>query len=511
MSNFKLAEIFSDNMVLQREKPIKIWGTGKNGLEINVQIKEITGKATVKNKKWEITFNPMKATENCQMEAFSSDKKEEKIIIKNVAIGEVWIAGGQSNMEFPMKLEYEFNKISKLVNNKNIRFFDVPKVTYPEQTNDFKDAFKDFGVWYCLTPKNIGYFSAIGYYFSEKLFEKLSVPIGIIGCTWGGTSASVWQDENYLKKDIDLNSYIEEYEKSIEEIDLEKYETIFKKQRDVYYSKEFQKHLEDVLKTTFTLKQLEEASKKFGMENISTPKGHKSNKVPGILYKNMVKKIAGYSSKGVIWYQGENDEHKAEMYFKLFSSLIKCWRDTWREKLPFLFVQLASFESWAMSNGNNFPRIREEQERVTKKIENTYMVSIMDCGQKDDIHPKQKRAVGERLALLARGKIYNEDILCESPEIISGNIIDKELVLNFKNVNRFYSKDNKINGFELKIDDKEINKFEIILNANKIILKSEDINSQSKIEVKFAWVGYLNVNIYSEIELPLKPFKIKIN
>lgn len=502
---FKISKIFSNNMILQRYKYIKIWGTGVNETKICVDILDNHSQTIVKNNYWEVILKPMKEIKSCKMKIYEYDNPESTLIINNVGIGEVWVAGGQSNMEFLLK--YEKNYMNEIADfsEKDIRFFDIPKITYENQLEDFKEQFNEVNFWREMTKEDIKFFSAVAYYFAKDLESFLNVPIGIIGCTYGGISASAWVDKKCLENDVDLNIYIDEYNNSIKNLDMNEYESKYRVEREIYYSKEFQEHVEKILSGTLSSEDQINFFEKFDRSKLFVPIGPKSTGNPGVLYENMLKTIKGYGIRGFLWYQGENDENKANIYSKLFSNLILSWRELWKEDLPFLFVQLTSFNSWLFLNGENFPEIRRQQEKVSKELKDVYMVCSLDCGQKDDIHPKDKSKIGYRLSNLAKNKIYNSDIISESPELIKVFKNNNLLVLEFSNVDYFILNDKIINNFDIEIDG-EIIECEIELIKNFIQIKIEDIYLNKKIKISYANIGYTDVNIFANTSLPIKPF-----
>ncbi|MBT2293139.1 hypothetical protein J7E73_29305 [Paenibacillus albidus] len=496
---FSLAKIFSDNMVLQRDKEIRIWGTGSDNLSIIVTLGDHQAVVNPLNGQWEVFLPPMPATTSCELRVTSSDL-DEQIIIQNVAIGEVWIAGGQSNMEFRLKYDEEAEDVLVTADNPSIRFFDVPKVSYEGQECD--EDYSEFGFWRVCNPTNASYFSAVGFYFAMQIYKSLNVPIGIVGCNWGGTTASTWVSEADLESDEDLRIYLREYAEATRDLDVEQYDERFKQAELGLQSPEGKAFMEMLLTKTVS------------MEEISAyllPKyaliGPKSENRPAGLYNTMVKQIAGFAARGVIWYQGESDGAKAGIYDKLFSAVIRRWRDVWNDELPFLFVQLAPFGTWMIAHGGHYPIVRAQQEKVSKMVPKAYMASIMDAGMEFDIHPKNKRPVGERLALLARGKVYGENIVCEAPEVEHVTKTGTSLKIKFCHAGEgLVVKGDRINGLQLLINEEEINEFDTDVQDDLLLIRSDKINQTDKIEVRFAWMDYVKVNLYSSAGLPAKPF-----
>lgn len=500
----KLARIFQSSMVLQREKKVKIWG--KSSVSQSISLKLNGNVEVVKDIKsgYFTLFLPAKEA-SVGNRIVVTGSSGDKVILEDVNFGEVWIAGGQSNMEFLLRYDAEGEEMVKKANDEHIRFYYVAEYAFHgERKEGFKDDSK-WDTWLSFNPQNAEYFSAVGLYFAHVLRKKYKIPIGIVGCNWGGTTAAAWTDQEILRNDPDLRVYTDEYEQALENLDLEKYQENNRKMREKRAKnnreEKLLKGINPFIEKILTL-LLKLAPK--------IPIGPHNENRPGGLYEVMVKKIAGYTCRGVIWYQGESDADRSHLYSKLFSSMISCWRRDWREELPFLFVQLAPFKKWLHATGDNFPILREEQEKVSKTVSVTWMASIMDAGMKRDIHPKSKRPVGERLALLAMGKVYNEDILCEAPELENVEKNDGELRLKFCNTGQgMYIKGNKLNAIQLYSQSKEIKKYSIKLDKNRLIVESETIEKEKVVEVRFAKKPYCEVNLYNSADLPAKPFSWK--
>ncbi|MCL6601263.1 MAG: sialate O-acetylesterase [Paenibacillus sp.] len=238
--------------------------------------------------------------------------------------------------------------------------------------------------------------------------------------------------------------------------------------------------------------------------------GPKHYNRPNGLYHTMVKEIAGYTVQGVIWYQGEADAPKASLYDKLFTALIECWRETWKDELPFLFVQLAPFRD-IECKGEGFLYIRKQQEKVSKYVQKAYMASIMDVGMEYDVHPKLKRPVGERLALLALGKVYGHNILCEAPEVDQVMKEGNSIRITFHHAGeQLVVNGDKLNGLQVSTAERPVPYTTEVKANNLVIILDEEITSLETINIRFACSDYEEVNLYNSADLPAKPFKITI-
>lgn len=500
-----LAPIFSDHMVLQRRKPIRVWGHCGLDDKVSIRIGQKEAVAIIQQGYWTATLPPMEAMANAELNVVSSSG--EQIKVRNVAIGEVWIAGGQSNMEFRFKYDSEAEKVLTAANHSDIRYFETPKISFAGE--EFDEEINPFGKWRTYSPENAADFSAVALYFALRLIEELQVPVGIIACTWSGTSAAAWLSEKYLSVETGLHIYLQEYQEAIKDLDIDEYEEQVSSCRQLYLLPSIVAALDKMNAGTATedtyrtLAPLLDSPfiKRLGPKHYNRPNG---------LYHTMVKEIAGYAAQGVIWYQGEADAPKAFLYDKLFTALIECWRETWEDELPFLFVQLAPFRDFEC-NGEGFPYIREQQERVSKYVRKAYMASIMDVGMEYDVHPKLKRPVGERLALLALGKVYGQNILCEAPEvdqlIMDGNCIQ----ITFRHAgDRLVIKGDELNGLKVTAAQRPVPYTTQVKDNNLNIILKEQITSGETINIRFACSAYEEVNLYNSANLPAKPFSLII-
>ena len=503
----KLARIFQDGMVLQRNKPVSIWGESNSNQMITVTLNDSPIlKCEIKIGKFNIQLPPQQTIFNGTLRF---EGTHHSLSLNDIDFGEVWIAGGQSNMEFQLIYEkHGKDNISEL-EDEHMRFFDVGKYTFDGEEEEGIVESENWDQWMSLNKESAPFYSAVGYYFAKELREKYNVPIGIVGCNRGGTTALTWLHESYLSDNELLKAYWEEYVKVTKEIQLDVYIKQSSELRQWMNSDEMKSFMKKINQGHVTplilLKAIRYKKKLKG--NINQMGPHYVNRPSG-LYHTMVEKISGYSCAGVIWYQGEEDRDKANIYNILLTELINCWREAWKSDLPFLLVQLAPFDKRLGLTGEQFPEIRKQQEWVNHNVENTYMVSIMDVGDKKDIHPKNKKPVGERLALLAMGKVYKENILCESPELVNHKLEKGSISLSFKNTGQGLTlKNGEIQALETFIDNKVLKGCSYRVEGNMLQIRSKKIKENSNCIVRFAQKGYCKVNLYSSIGLPVKPFE----
>ncbi len=351
-------------------------------------------------------------------------------MLEDVAVGEVWIAAGQSNMEFWMRYEMHRKEEKALPVNPGIRFFDVPKLAYQGQEEQFD--YSQVGLWRKAGPEDLDWFSAVGYFFAKDLSAALEIPVGILGCTWGGTASCSWMSPESVRR-----TGLPWWESRMAPFagrDLEEYrrQARFNPANDS--GRPFSNPLNEfILPRTPSAAEIEAFQAAHPADpvwaGVPAPQS-----IPGSLYQHMVKSIAPCSVRGVLWYQGESDEElgQQELYRDMLTALIADWRRLWNSSsLPFLIVQLPGFESWFGYAEQGFPVLRRCQQLVADAGENLYLCSISDAGERWDLHPKDKRTVGHRLALLALGHIYGWNLLCDAPRLESVSRRGREVDLVF--------------------------------------------------------------------------------
>ncbi len=511
------AAIFQNGMILQREKPLTVWGTAKPGEQVTVEIQGRSADTAVdENGAWSVTLAPLSGSES---ETMTIDTAEESIRLEDVAVGEVWLAGGQSNMEFQMRYEKHKQEALEHCENPRIRFFDVPEVCYDGQLEEFD--YSQMRTWRKATKADLDYFSAVGYYFQRELECVLDVPVGIVGCNWGGTTASVWMNPQTVER---VGApWMRLYEQKCAGRNM-----------DAYWAEQhhnpmnnrgnlFDPFTEMVLPRTPSQEELMKM-----MSNL--PENYEElmagmmqpQSIPGCLYEHMLKTVAPYAIRGFLWYQGESDDDVPGMnvlYKDMLTGLIGDWRALWQENLPFLFVQLPGFEWWLWNNRKNeYPVIRECQQKVADTVEGAHLCSIADVGEEKDIHPKDKKTVGERLALLARHYVYGEDILCDAPVAKEAVRDGKRITVTFVNAGKgLHIKGDSLSALKVLAQDvktafdksEEELAFTAETEGNHLVITLNE-DTDKPVKVAFARTSWYLVNLYNEADIPAIPFEFVV-
>ncbi len=506
-----LPMLFGDHMVLQRQKPIEIWGKAAPGIAVFALLyreervlAEGVGQADADGN-WNLFLPAMEAARNLRLEITAGAEKQ---ILEDVVIGEVWIAGGQSNMEYFLQFDAERDSAFARPEIPDIRFWDHPEISYEGQLDDYD--YSEFGIWRLCRKEDLPWYSAVGYWFAEKLQGALDIPVGIVGCNWGGTRAACWIDRNRLTG-TPGEVWLQDYEKGIEGLDPEAYKKAYLSVRT---------NIEDHPLQGDTTILYPGFSREFQLKAMSiwakfpSPYGNVIGPVhpwrPCGVYETMLLHVAPYTCRGVLWYQGESDDTHAEIYDEMLSLLIANWRDLWHDEIPFLMVQLAPFRAWLDDQGDAYPVLRERQVWAAERIPRVWLASSGDAGMEWDIHPKHKRPIGQRLALLALGHIYGQNILCDAPEFAGAQWADGTLTISFRHGEGLYlqtpegkrATEGAVNALE--VDGAPISGQ---IAGDKLQIKL----AEKPRHIAFAWTGYYQVNLYNAAGIPAKPFQTDLS
>ena len=456
---FRLAGVFGDHMVLQQNSEAPFWGTAKPDAEVVVtpswSRQAVPTRADAAGK-WETKLAIPAAGGPFEIEV-QSDGKSKKL--KNVMAGEVWICSGQSNMQWKLRgfgVDHFKADVEK-ANHPKIRFCQVPHVLALEPQDDIRTR------WSVCTPKSALEFSAVAYFFGDRLREELNVPIGLISTNWGGSSGEAWVNSEVLD---------------------DKFPAFRKKLAS--YPAAIEKH-GSVLKRG------------------KLPKGlnHRS---PAVLYNQMVRPLIPFSFRGVIWYQGESNVKEPAQYAKLFPALIENWRSEWGQgDFPFYYVQIAPFHY--KTNPLPVALLREAQFQALD-VPNTGMVVTMDIGDPTNIHPKPKKPVGERLALLALAKDYGRKKLVYSgPQYVSHKVERNKIRLNFEHVGGgLGSRDGKpLSHFTIAGKDKVFYPATAKVDGDSIVVRSKKV--KQPVAVRYGWGNADEPNLMNKEGLPCSSFR----
>ena len=495
----KAAAIFTDNMVLQRDKNIEIFGYTDEE-EISASINEINVSAEVKGNRWNAVFPPMQAGGPYTLTIKGS---LQTIVYNNVMIGEVWLAGGQSNMEFELQNELHGKETLENINedNTNVRYYYTPKQNFIDE--DFYLT-EEKTCWQTAGRDNSKNWSAVGFYFADMLSKKLGVTVGIIGCNWGGSSASAWMSRKFLNGIDEIASYIEDYEMAVagktREQMIEEYD------RFCDYDKEWNIRSQKCYAENPDI-SWDDVQKICGKNLWPGPMGIKNPfRICG-MHETMISRIAPYTLRGFLYYQGEEDDRRPDSYYALLRRLIECWRWEWHDdELPFMLVQLPMFMYKGDTDRKNWCKIREAQMRIFKTVKNTGIAVISDCGEYGDIHPINKKPVGERLFLQALYHVYGfKDADAFGPIYRTHSYRGDGINIILDNAENGIMVIGSPDGFEIAGADKKFYRAKAEINGNSIFIRSDNVKKPKY--ARYAWTNYMEVKIFGRNGIPLAPFR----
>lgn len=533
----RVPAIFGENMVLQQGTPVPMWGWADAGEQVQVVFlgKSFTTKANERGE-WHLKLGKYLVGGPYQMQIKGS---KNELSFKNILIGDVWVASGQSNMEFGIKNERNGTEAVANAHDSLIHLFTVPIAVAMEPMPDIDPAkmSKLEGKWIVCTPENLVYehspwsgFSAIGYYFALQMRQTTHGPIGIIGVYKGGTPAQTWISLNGLRDDPQLSRY---HGKHLDYVDSLAINTTAYPQKMALYKTAREQWDNDYGKDyNAAFKQWQadaEHSKAIGTPIPMRPKPLKPAPPlpippdggfngPGNLYNAMLNPVIHYGIKGVIWYQGENNGDQltdAVFYKVLFPAMIKNWRHEWHQgNFPFIFVQLANFRDPAKTpSEGNWPWVREGQLNALE-ISNTGMAVITDLGEGDNIHPTNKKDVAARLSLIARSLVYHEKIISSGPRYKCMKIEGNKIILTFDEMCPLMTGNglapsganvSELKGFGIAGADHQFYWAKAKLVDNTIIIYSDEVTNP--LAVRYNWADNPAGNLYNQAGLPASPFR----
>lgn len=479
-AEIQLPRIFSDNMLLQREKPVKIWGTADANAKIDVEFAGSKKSATADARGgWSLKLSPLEASATPREMKFYENGKLSKTVA-NVLVGEVWVLGGQSNME----MTYSWRKINPAPNPK-IRYFKNPIALAEKPASDTLPTAR----WVAADKDNLHAFSMVGYGFAQYLAEKLDIPVGLIYTARGGAKMETYIPFAAMDSSQYLKARRENYAKSLDAWRNGGYQKAKKKYDD-----------------------LMAAIAKAKAENKTPPKYFSYQKVkpdpvapnfplttPAVHFNGMVAPVAGYAARGVLWYQGESNS-RDENFAEQFAVLVDAWRNAWRdESLVWIATEIASFDA----KDADWAKTRQRQRQASHALPNSHIVAAIDTGEKRDIHPADKAAISERMALAALGAVYGDKTVAyKSPEFKSAKYSAGTAEVLFETFGGKLAGRGDSRGFELKIGGKWIPAKAAVSGDNAVRVSVESAEIPQGVRYAFkSWIKP-DVWLYNQSGLP---------
>ncbi len=479
--------VFSDHMVLQRDKPVAVWGWADEGENVTVAVagKTASAKAGVDGR-WTLTVGPLAAGGPHKMIV----EGENRIAIDDVLVGEVWLCSGQSNMAMTVSRAADFEEEQKAANWPKLRMLTVARQAV-EQPVD-----KCEGDWKICSPDTVGGFSATGYFFGRTLHEDLDVPVGLIASSWGGTAVEAWTSAEAQQSKPELKSLLQSWDDQIAA-----YDPAAAKQR-------YEKQLAAWTKKAADAK----AAGKKAPRKPSAPTNPRVNQNrPANLFNGMIQPLIPYGLRGAIWYQGERNSHgePSALYGLQMQTLIGDWRARFGQgDFPFAFVQLPNYlkPQEQPSEHTGWVMVREGFLK-TLALPNTGMAIAVDVGEEKDIHPKNKQAVGKRLGLWGLATVYGKDLVYSGPICKSSKAAGGKMVLQFDHAGDGLktSDGEAVKGFAVAGADRKFVWANARIEGYRVIVSSAEV--KQPVAVRYAWANNPAVNLVNSAGLPASPFR----
>ena len=487
----RLAGLFHDHMVLQRDTAVPIWGWAAAGDDIRITFanQSKTAHADVTGR-WQVTLDPMPASEKANdllVTTSNPESKVQNLKCADVLVGEVWLCSGQSNMEMPVEKARAAESESASAKFPQLRVFKVERQTALTPQSDC------VGIWTVCSPETAGRFSATAYFFGRELHQDLKVPVGLIVSAWSGSAIEAWTSLDVQKQRPELKPLLASWERQ----DADYTESVA-----VAAMAEYNKHFQQ-WKTA--LKQARAANKttpKAPRRPIN-PREHWHH--PAVLFNGMIAPLIPYALRGAVWYQGESNadsEESSARYALQLPLMVNDWRARWgRGDFPFSWVQLpmisAKTPHWA--------RMREAMLAATA-LPNTGMAITIDLGEPHLLHPKGKQAFGHRLALWARAQVYGENISWSGPLPAGHEVRGSEIVLSFTHSDGgLKAKDGTLKSFLIAGEDKVWKPAVARIEDNQVIVSSPGV--KSPVAVRYAWANEPEISLYNNAGLPAPSFR----
>jgi len=488
-ADVRLPSVFGGNMVLQRDVGVPVWGWADPGEKVTVAIadQEVSTRAG-DDGRWQLEFEPMHAGGPHEFVV----RGNNEIVCDNVMIGEVWLCSGQSNMEMMVRHSKDAENEVAAADHPRLRLFQMTNTVSPEPLDDCE------GSWEVCRPSTVGNFSAAAYYFGRELQSELTVPVGLINASWGGTTAETWMTIVPLTENPDFRFILYRWDEVMKE----------RSPEVVEYFNDMGAWHEDLYHQITT--------GMFRNKRIVPPRPAPEAPtqlmwlphVPTWLYNGMIAPVVPYAIRGAIWYQGESNAGRAYQYRSLFPALIADWRRVWGQgDFPFVYTQISAYGirhenpvdcAWA--------ELREAQ-LMALDVSNTAMAVTIDIGEADDIHPRNKQDVGRRLALGALKVAYGRDIVYSGPLYESARFEEGRAYLRFTNSESGLAArtGESLRSFTVAGPDSVFVRAKAMITGDEIVVWNSDI--RQPVAVRYGWDNFPDCNLYNREGLPASPFR----
>jgi sialate O-acetylesterase len=485
VAEVRLPAVFSDQMVLQHGKPVAVWGWADAGEAVTVSIgdQSKTVKATDAGR-WQMELAALQPGGPHALTVSG----ENRIVIQGVLVGEVWLCSGQSNMAMTVNRAQDFEQEQAAADLPMIRMFTTARQASPEPADDCQ------GSWAVCSPETVGGFSATAYFFGRQLHRELKMPVGLINSSWGGTAVEAWTSETAQSRIDQLAPIRDAWEQKIAQTNPAAAQAAYETQEAKWQA-------------------AAQAARQSGAKLPRRPTPPIDPRLdqnrPANLFNGMIHPLIPYAIRGAIWYQGERNANSPypELYGLQLAALISDWRSRWSAEFPFLWVQLPNFRKLQTEPVETSGWVVvQEQMLKTLAVPDTGMAVAIDVGEANDIHPRNKQAVGDRLARWALAKFYGRDLCASGPLFKSAELRDGSIVLNFDYAcEGLRAEGDALRGFAVAGADQQFVWADAKIDGRTVVVSNARVGKP--VAVRYSWASNPVGNLTNGAGLPASPFR----
>jgi len=486
------ARIFRDHMVLQRDRPVPVWGFASSGSQIQIQFGDQLVEATTDEEgRWEASLEPLNASFDGETLKLLDDTGNLVASVQDVLVGEVWVLGGQSNMDWWLESSDGGAAAVESADYPWLRQFDPGWQLPDEPAADVASGAK----WVVCSPETAGRFSAIGFWFAERLHKALNVPVGLLKTSVSGTYGESWVPKTVLESIPEAHPRLKEYKEALKKLPEE----------TERWKKEKAAH-EAAVAAAKAAGEKPPAPDYFVRKG---PMGPDHFHRPYALFNGRIAPVAPYAARGAVWYQGEGNtqKHRAPYYDDILRGLLSSWRKAWRQPdMPFIIVQLPKF---IPGKYNDWPMLREKQFEVAMEDPHTGLVTTIDLGDPEDIHPRDKEPVAERVARMASALAYGPIVPATGPLLKTVEKNPNGYLLTFSETGkglRLTSGDS-VKGFHLETASDELIPARARLTGSTTVELTMPDAANTITSIRYAAENVPEVNLVNSEGLPTAPFR----
>jgi sialate O-acetylesterase len=494
-----VANIFGDNMVLQRNQPVPVWGSAKPGEAVQVKFgKQVKKVKTDNNGNWQVLLDAMPANKIGQDMVVTA---AQTVTFKNVLVGEVWLCSGQSNME--VQVHHVLNADNEIkAADSMVHFIKIPDLAFSYLRKDFIKS-----AWNVATPATAGDCTAVGYFFGRELAKQLDVPVGLISSNWSNTNIEPWINRAGLAMTPELQNLISQADNW---------------SSDTGTGRKWSEGVDATMKAWVAQAEKAQVAKE---ALPAFPKGLRNVNIsaPVRLYESMISPLVPYALRGTIWYQGESNGGEGQTYVPKMQALVGGWRAAWKEgDFPFYWVQLANLgksDSNKPDMGDGWARLREAQLKSLPLIPHSGMAVTIDIGEGDQIHPRDKQDVGKRLAAWALAKDYGKKIEDSGPTYQKCIVKGAKIYIAFDHVGGGLMigektgldpvkeiPNGKLKWISIAGEDKQFHWAEAVIEGKNLVVSSDQV--PHPVAVRYAFTSNpTGPFLYNKDGFPASPFR----